>query len=369
MFMRGRAKPAPILRRLTIVVATISTIVAASAAAAAAANRPWTPRCGAMIAHSTTLYADLTGCPGDGLVVAADGVNLNLNGHVVASLGTPGTVGVRVVGRRNVTVTGGRVQGFRVGVYLAQTTHSRVAGVTALHNTDVGIVLSGAPDNTILDNDAAGSDVGVYLGPASARNVVKANTATENVQGITLDRADGNDIDGNRLSGNSDNLIISAAGNHIHGNIVTDAIGCPDGCGYGISLEAGRDNTVEGNQVFRTVQDAIRVAAFDPDQPTTGNVVRGNVVRAAAVDGIAVGTTGDGVVLDTVVTGNVAVTSDGDGIHVAAATTRVTANVATGNGRYGIEAVAGTRDGGRNIAFANRGPAQCLNIRCSTALR
>lgn len=366
MSMRGRAKPAPILRRLAIVIATIGTLVAASGSDAVAAERASTPRCGAVIGRSTTLYADLTGCPGDGLVVAADGVTLNLNGHLVAGLGTPGTVGIKVVGRRTVRVAGGRVQGFSVGVLLAQTARSRVADVTALHNTDVGIVLVGAADNTIADSYTAGGDVGVYLGPDSVRNVVRASTATGNVQGITLDRADGNDILGNRLSGNGDNLIIGAARNHIRGNVVTDAVGCGDECGYGISLEAGRDNTVENNQVFRSVRDAIRVAAFDPEQPTSGNVVRGNVVRAAGGDGIAVATTGDGVVIDTIVTGNLAVASAGDGIHVAAATTRVTANVATGNGGYGINAVPGTRDGGRNVAFANRGPTQCVTISCAT---
>jgi hypothetical protein len=92
-------------------------------------------------------------------------------------------------------------------------------------------------------------------------------------------------------------------------------------------------------------------------------------VRSAAGDGIGVATTGDGVVLDTIVTGNIAAASAGDGIHVTAATTRVIANVATGNGRYGINAVPGTRDGGRNVAFANCGPTQCVTITCGTTLR
>src|SRR5438034_4577316 len=46
-------------------------------------------QCGAVITTDTTLTADLVNCAGNGLVVGADDITLNLNGHTVSGDGTP----------------------------------------------------------------------------------------------------------------------------------------------------------------------------------------------------------------------------------------------------------------------------------------
>ncbi len=54
-----------------------------------------------------------------------------------------------------------------------------------------------------------------------------------------------------------------------------------------------------------------------------------------------------------------------DGIDVASpGSTTFAHNMAVRNGDLGIEAVPGVSDGGGNVAFGNRNPLQCLNIRC-----
>ena len=40
-------------------------------------------RCGDVITQDTRLEADLVNCPGDGIVIGADHVALDLNGHVI----------------------------------------------------------------------------------------------------------------------------------------------------------------------------------------------------------------------------------------------------------------------------------------------
>jgi hypothetical protein len=40
-------------------------------------------RCGDVITQDTTLDSDLLDCPGSGVVIGADGITLDLNGHVV----------------------------------------------------------------------------------------------------------------------------------------------------------------------------------------------------------------------------------------------------------------------------------------------
>ncbi len=57
-------------------------------------------RCGATITADTTLHHDLLDCPGNGIVIGADHITLDLNGHTVDGAGS-GAALVRLV--RHVT--------------------------------------------------------------------------------------------------------------------------------------------------------------------------------------------------------------------------------------------------------------------------
>ncbi len=45
--------------------------------------------CGDTITADTTLDSDLTGCPSNGIVIGADDITLDLNGHTIAGDGKP----------------------------------------------------------------------------------------------------------------------------------------------------------------------------------------------------------------------------------------------------------------------------------------
>jgi hypothetical protein len=45
-------------------------------------------RCGQTITGDTTLDSDLTNCPGSGVVIGAENVTLDLNGHTIDGDGT-----------------------------------------------------------------------------------------------------------------------------------------------------------------------------------------------------------------------------------------------------------------------------------------
>ena len=45
--------------------------------------------CGDTITADTTLDSDLLNCPNNGILIGADGITLNLNGHVIDGDGTP----------------------------------------------------------------------------------------------------------------------------------------------------------------------------------------------------------------------------------------------------------------------------------------
>ena len=62
--------------------------------------------------------------------------------------------------------------------------------------------------------------------------------------------------------------------------------------------------------------------------------------------------------------GNLALTAAGDGFDIFTAGTTLTRNRAFANGNLGFEAVAGTIDGGGNLAHGNGDPAQCTGVVC-----
>src|SRR5215510_2437000 len=83
--------------------------------------------CGDVITVNTRLASDLVNCPDNGLVIGADNITLDLNGHVIDGDGTrvpscpPDATcdtGVdNTAGHSHVTVKGGSIRQFNVGVW------------------------------------------------------------------------------------------------------------------------------------------------------------------------------------------------------------------------------------------------------------
>jgi parallel beta-helix repeat protein len=385
--------------RLALVAILALTCTGVTAGPGAAAVGPQ-PHCGSVLTRSTVLTRDLTGCPSNGLVIGADNVTLDLNGHEVDGDGTlqdacpgdqPCDVGIdNSAGHARVTVRGGSVGDFATGVLLVgadqndlrklSVTRSFFAGIVVVNSSgtrvmsstaagnglttdSAGIVLFTSRDSRIQGNRLSGNgDAGLFAGHAD-NNLIADNTLADNTNaGIGLDGS-GHDVSRNRVARNGDGIIVTGDGNRIRNIQVLDAVGCSDGgCGFGVSLEGGIGNTVSGNVVLRAHKVAIRVDAFTGS--AAGTVIRGNLVRDAGVHGIAVDFEHVGPVTDTLVIANIALRAGNDGIHVDSASTKVTRNIAERNADLGIDAVPGVTDGGGNRATGNGNPLECVNISC-----
>ncbi len=154
------------LRCITVAVALAAGGLLAGAAPAAAAVT-----CGSTITTDTTLTTDLV-CSGDGIVVGAPGVTLDLGGHAIRGPGMGWTAteqGVRV-DTPGVTVRNGRIEGFRYGVSLAGG-----AGVaTRLYLLDNGDgVFAGSSGNRVQGNLFVTNSNSVLL--QGGGNVVQGN--------------------------------------------------------------------------------------------------------------------------------------------------------------------------------------------------
>jgi parallel beta-helix repeat protein len=143
---------------------------------------------------------------------------------------------------------------------------------------------------------------------------------------------------------------IFGSGNRIEHNEVAAIYG-------GIMLEAGVRNVVKRNVASGSDVDGIVVASQARDTLVSGNDASGNDGNGILVEDQA---------SDTLLSKNRANRNGADGIQMSGPTTIVTHNTANYNVDLGIEAVPGVIDGGRNRAFGNGNPLQCVNIFCKT---
>jgi parallel beta-helix repeat protein len=353
--------------------------------------------CGDTITTDTKLHKDLVNCPNNGIVIGANNITLDLNGHRIDGDGEfvdscPDDefcdVGVANDAHNGVTIKGGKLREFEVGVFVFGARDNHVRHLCASANSFAGVILSESPDSRVAKNSAnrnglttegsgimlfgsddvriernsvsGNGDNGIFVGFDSDDNLIARNRSSGAPFAALVIEGNRNHVVRNR-SRNPGDIIVVGNRNVITRNHVADALGCGEGeCGVGISFEGGHDNLIARNFVSRATVAGIRVRAFEPDTPPAiDNVVRRNHVRHAH-DGFLVEFASD-----TVLESNHAVRSKDDGFDVNSRATTLTRNHAVHNGDLGIEAVFGVVDGGGNKAHGNGDPRQCTNVACN----
>jgi len=404
-----------------VVVGAVGAIVTAAVPAAQAKGHAHFA-CGQTITTSTRLHEDLTGCGATGLVIGADGITLDLHGHAIRGTNAAGSIGVLVDGHRRVRIENGTVSDFfDAGVSLhdaahgavsrlrivrigaggaepqastgiridaspgARVTSSRVGNAVKAFQSDGvdvfgspgvlirgnrlsgnnwnGLVVLASPDARVAGNvlDRNGNN-GLEANGASDRIAVIRNVARGNTQfGLVVGALQGARVAGNGVAGNGSaglfffDLIASlVTGNRAQRNEI------------GIQLEGGQFGS-HGNGLLHNRSNGNRdtgllVEGADRNR-VVGNEARGNR-----------GKDGGGIVLavarDNDVRRNIADRNLASGIRVIEDTpgdadgNTLTRNRANRNGGHGIDAVAGTIDGGGNRARRNATPPQCVAVHC-----
>ena len=205
-----------------------------------------------MVTHDLTLRHDLLDCPGNGLVIGADGVDIDLDGHVVAGLGVfTSQSGVDIDGFDRVSVRGGQITGFSRGVLGYATDHVRVEQLTVTktleavnltqstgvvagnrltnkrgglslrdtdelsvvanlvaHNQTNGVTDVGSRANRYVGNPVQDNAFdGIGLDSASAVEVTDNLVARNGLDGINAGSSDGVRLVGNRVVANDENGI------------------------------------------------------------------------------------------------------------------------------------------------------------------
>lgn len=294
--------------------------------------------CGQVLTEGTTLEEDIGPCVGNGLIVGADGITVDLNGHTLIgwrgyaerfhadnfqkssqqpdepgleSLNTGRETGIVMVGTENATVQGGTVKGFAAGVLLANASNNTLQDLTVRDNVGLcgrcfsplgdGIVLFESPDNVIADNHLVANglydNIGV-LGGRSKNTEITGNTVedgrpapggTRLAYGIAVQVADGtgrvitgSHIANNTVRGNA-GIGIRSVNNfdaRIANNLVVDngvRTSTPDAEGEGIQVANGRERVTDD----------------------TNTTIVGNTVRNNGRDGILIKARGNKIINNT----------------------------------------------------------------------
>ncbi len=156
--LRLRAAPATLAFGALILGLAVSGVIALSGGQARASH----VSCGDTITADTTLDSDLVDCPNHGIVIGADDITLDLNGHRIDGDGTPAAgcnprtefcdVGVFNDGHDGVTVKRGSVREFAFGVLVLGGRGNRVIDVSSKKNTLFGLVFGDSSHSVIRDS-------------------------------------------------------------------------------------------------------------------------------------------------------------------------------------------------------------------------
>ncbi len=202
------------------------------------------------VSESFTLANDMS-CSGDGMVIVADNITIDLGGHTLTGPGMgPQTwplpqldsVGVRVGGHTGVTIRNGKTTAFSTGIYFIDMVSSSIESVTTLRNrfgfyihasqkitvkdSDVefniyGLHLQNSDDCVLVNNLLARQTYnspggyGLYL-YASSRNRVTDNTIDSNINwGIWFSDAKENVIFHNNVVGNNPPVSDNTEGSNV----------------------------------------------------------------------------------------------------------------------------------------------------------
>ena len=346
--------------------------------------------CGDTITADATLDSDLTNCPNNGLEIGADGITLNLNGHVIDGDGAPAAacdpevdfcdVGVATFEHDGVTIRNGRTREFAIGVLAVVARRARVLAMRSTRNDEFGIVFGGMTRSVVrrstLSRNIAPEGDGLGVFGSDHIRVVGNEIRRNPGPGIHIADSKDNLIAGNRMRRNSPSVLIDASRNEVRGNRIVGGSGIlvnPPGDRNviarnrvvhaidSIGVEKGRGNLISSNVVVESRGAGIRLAIRSPSIGGAQNVVRGNRVRAAHGDAYLVNPK-DG---HSLLLGNLAAGARDDGFDILSATTGLARNRAVRNGDLGIEAGGGADDRGGNVARRNGDPRQCTGVVCS----
>lgn len=270
-----------VLVAAVVLLVGVGAAMGAAAAADVSSNATETSSCSTIDSPGEyVLSGDVTAAPNGGcLVVTADDVTLDGNGHEIASDGASAAgPAVRVVDAENVSVRNVTLSGWQVGVAFEGVDTGSISDVRVSTAEVVGVsIAAGSRDVTVSDSDVRDGTDGVRVDAASGVDVrdnafsaltgtavhVRANATEATVRNNTVSDTSGVGV---RVTGADDVSVVD--------NEVADV------ASHGIAVGGASTVTIERNRMTGVSGAGIRV------RESPGTQTRDNVVAEALSGGI-----------------------------------------------------------------------------------
>jgi len=362
--------------------------------------------CGMTIRSDFQLDRDLTGCPGDGVIIDADNAVIDLGGHTISGHKGVGTgIVIRVappgsVGAPHITILNGTVQDFNDGVRVGRSATLRSLRVSGNPHSGISLIPHGPPGqflttevlNSYIDDNgtAFGNGDGTLGSLSFSHNFIAWNGTVGDFGSGSGTATSLGLVEGNEIAFNGGGVQIREFGGGIlrnnefwqnDGDAIQFLLDCPSevtGNGFffnsGAAIGGGAfgrgpnstcnfsDNTMWDNGV------GIQVGGIAITYTIDHNLITSNKVAGIWVNGRAAAT-----ITNNTVARNGAPPAGGsptdengvivhDGIHVDRGGL-LQGNQSYDNVGLGIFAPTAT-DGGNNVAYTNGNPAQCAGVTC-----
>jgi large repetitive protein len=393
---------------LALLAALLVAVLLSLSAGPALANHV---QCGDVITQDTTLDSDLIDCPGDGIVIGAPNITLDLNGHTIDGAFYPGSQylfpsGVLNQGHANVTIENGTLTHFYWGIHFTNGYTTDIGGwpprITGAHEATVkrltvtrsGTAIDITGEQNLLEDNRLEQGIRVNGdGSLIERNVAGeisadggGNLMEHNVAGTLVVR----DGTSNRLEHNVGSMIVYAFGTVIRENrgirllnvigdynIIEDNAAARRGIWFftrsthnqvrnnsivespytAMLFYDSDSNLVENNRVLHPGESGIALAGSSDDNDILHNDVteafdNSEDVKYGAFDGSGIVVLGSN---DNRIKGNTVFGNAADGIAVDrdATGTVLAENAANGNGDDGINVESAATTLTANLANRN----------------
>ncbi|MFA5794301.1 MAG: SDR family NAD(P)-dependent oxidoreductase [Candidatus Brocadiia bacterium] len=212
------------------------------------------------IGQNTILTSDIM----DNIVVTADNITIDGNGHAITSP-MPGTgYGIYLNGHSNVTIKNFYIYNFQVGIWCDgggnnKFLNNRIIDAIGGYYSTYGIEFTGSVSNTVNNNKIWNTTSGIHVCMDAVSNILTNNEITlktSGMDGIWLISANGNTVANNSLTnGRGICLYAPCTGNVIANNTFSNNSAAMD-------IWGASDNSIRGNIINNCAGSAIQVKSF-----------------------------------------------------------------------------------------------------------
>jgi parallel beta-helix repeat protein len=235
-----------------------STATKKSATAAATDLPAKSLSCGEVIKESVKLSANLD-CKSDGLIVGADGITIDLNGHAINGPGPKSSkIGIMLATSSGVTIQGlGIISGFQAGILNTGGQDNNIVQVN-FDGNQIAIFNTGAKNTDIEKNMMTSNDIG-FATHSSEGTTLTNNIFTDNtLAGATLVNSGENKVDTNIIQGSNNGIFVDgqSTSNKITSNTLKGNTGVDLNNANGLPININK-NVFTGNMCSTSVPDGL----------------------------------------------------------------------------------------------------------------